>query len=71
MALDTGRRAHHRCSVLGCPWRIALPRIDAWLMASSGSVSSNRVLIITSLIPRPRALRRSRYLVQDLNNFIL
>ena len=39
-AAASGRRAHHRCSVLGCPWRIDFSRADALLMASSGSATS-------------------------------
>ena len=27
-AAASGRRAHHRCSVLGCPWRIDFSRAD-------------------------------------------
>ncbi len=36
----SGRRAHQRCSVLGCPWRIDFSRTAALLMASRGSATS-------------------------------
>jgi hypothetical protein len=39
-AAASGRRAHHRCSVLGCPCRIDFSRADALLIASSGSATS-------------------------------
>src|SRR5262245_28051935 len=39
-AAARGLRAHHRCSVLGCPCRIDFSRADALLMASSGSATS-------------------------------
>ena len=39
-AAASGRRAHHRCSVLGCPWRIDFSRALALLMASSGRATS-------------------------------
>src|SRR5207245_6938089 len=35
-AAASGRLAHHRCSVLGCPWRIDFSRALALLIASSG-----------------------------------
>ena len=35
-----GRRAHHRCSVDGWPWRIDFLRAEATLMASSGKATS-------------------------------
>jgi hypothetical protein len=35
-----GRRAHQRCSVEGCPWRIDFSRADSRLIASSGSATS-------------------------------
>jgi putative transposase len=35
-AADSGRRAHHRCNVLGCPWRIDFSRAAASLIAFSG-----------------------------------
>jgi hypothetical protein len=35
-----GRRAHHRCSVEGCPCRIDFSRAEALLMASSGRATS-------------------------------
>ena len=39
-AAANGRRAHHRCRVLGWPWRIDFSRADARLMASRGSATS-------------------------------
>jgi hypothetical protein len=39
-AAASGRRAHHRCSVLGCPCRMDFSRADALLIASSGSATS-------------------------------
>ena len=39
-AAASGRRAHHRCSVLGWPWRIDFSRAQAMLMASSGRATS-------------------------------
>ena len=39
-AAANGHRAHHRCSVLGCPCRIDFSRADALLMASSGRATS-------------------------------
>ena len=36
----SGRRAHHRCSVDGCPCRIDFSRADSRLMSSSGSATS-------------------------------
>jgi len=39
-AADSGRRAHHRCSVDGCPWRMDFSRADCVLIASSGSSTS-------------------------------
>ena len=39
-AAASGRRAHHRCSVLGCPCRIDFSRAEALLIASSGSATS-------------------------------
>ena len=36
----SGRRAHHRCSVLGCPCRIDFSRAEALLIASSGRATS-------------------------------
>ena len=35
-----GRRAHHRCSVDGWPWRIDFSRADSRLIASSGRATS-------------------------------
>ena len=39
-AAASGRRAHQRCSVLGCPWRMDFSRADALLIASKGSATS-------------------------------
>ena len=39
-AAASGRRAHQRCSVLGCPWRMDFSRAAARLMSSSGSATS-------------------------------
>ena len=36
----SGRRAHHRCSVEGCPCRIDFSRAEAALIASSGIETS-------------------------------
>ena len=36
----SGRRAHHRCSVLGWPWRMDFSRAASRLMASSGRATS-------------------------------
>lgn len=35
-----GRRAHHRCNVLGWPWRMDFSRADSLLMASRGRATS-------------------------------
>jgi hypothetical protein len=35
-----GRRARHKCSVLGCPWRIDFSRVAFLLIASSGKATS-------------------------------
>jgi hypothetical protein len=40
------RRAHHKCSVLGCPCRIDFSRAEATWMASNGSATSIRFLLI-------------------------
>ena len=39
-AAARGRRAHQRCRVDGCPWRIDFSRAAAALIASSGSATS-------------------------------
>ena len=39
-AVANGFRAHHKCSVLGCPCRIDFSRADAALIASSGRATS-------------------------------
>ena len=39
-AAANGRRAHHKCSVEGWPWRMDFSRALAALMASSGSATS-------------------------------
>ena len=39
-AAASGRRAHHRCSVDGCPCRMDFSREQAALIASSGSATS-------------------------------
>jgi len=39
-AAASGRRARHRCNVLGCPWRMLFFRADAALIASSGMATS-------------------------------
>ena len=36
----SGRRAHHRCSVDGWPWRMDFSRADSRLMSSRGSATS-------------------------------
>ena len=36
----SGRRAHHRCSVPGCPWRLDCSRADALLTAWRGRATS-------------------------------
>ena len=36
----SGLRAHHRCKVDGCPWRMDFSRADSALMASSGRSTS-------------------------------
>ena len=40
LAAASGRRAHHRCNVLGCPWRIDFSRAAATLILSSGNATS-------------------------------
>ena len=47
-AAASGRRAHHRCSVLGCPCRIDFSRFDALLMASSGRATSISFFLVTT-----------------------
>src|SRR6266545_1280372 len=49
-----GRRAHHRCSVDGCPWRMDFSRAAATLMASSGRASSMS-FFLEVVIPLPSA----------------
>ena len=44
-AAARGRRAHQRCSVLGCPCRIDFSRALALLIASSGKATSIRFLL--------------------------
>ncbi len=39
-AVARGRRAHQRCSVEGCPWRMLFSLADSALMASSGRAVS-------------------------------
>ena len=39
-AAASGRRAHHRCKVLGWPWRIDFSRAAAALIASNGKLVS-------------------------------
>ena len=39
-AAAKGRRAHHRCRVDGCPWRIDFSLADSALIASRGSATS-------------------------------
>ena len=39
-AAARGRRAHHKCSVEGCPCRMLFSRAEAMLIASSGSETS-------------------------------
>ena len=39
-AAASGRRAHHRCRVLGCPCRMDFSRTLAALIASSGRATS-------------------------------
>src|SRR5439155_21160009 len=39
-AAASGLRAHQRCSVLGCPWRMDFSRAEAVLMAFSGRATS-------------------------------
>jgi hypothetical protein len=39
-AAASGRRAHHKCSVLGCPCLIDFSRAEAALIASSGRATS-------------------------------
>ncbi len=39
-AAASGRRAHQRCSVLGCPCRIDFSRAEAVLIASNGNATS-------------------------------
>ena len=49
-AAAKGRRAHHKCRVLGCPCRIDFSRADAALTASRGratSISFLRVAVIS------------------------
>ena len=53
-AAASGRRAHHRCSVDGWPWRIDFSRADSRLIASSGSATSISLRFGTIiLLPRP------------------
>ena len=55
----SGRRAHHRCSVDGCPWRIDFSRADAALIASSGNATSISFFLITGTFretPKDRRL---------------
>ncbi len=49
----SGRRAHHRCSVLGCPSRIDFSRALALLIASSGGATSMSFLFRVTM-PPPR-----------------
>ena len=45
-AAASGRRAHHRCSVLGWPWRMDFSRAEALLIASSGRATSMSFLAV-------------------------
>jgi len=63
-AAASGRRTHHRCSVLGCPCRIDFSRADASLMASSGKATLMSFLrvrtaltLCSSPAPRPPGSR--------------
>ena len=40
LAAASGRRAHHRCSVLGWPWRMDFSRADSALISSRGIATS-------------------------------
>ena len=52
-----GRRAHHRCRVLGCPCRIDFSRTLAASIASSGRTTSMSFLL--AFTPRPATLAPS------------
>ena len=62
----SGRLAHHRCNVDGCPCRIDFSRADALLMASSGSETSMSFLrwaggtAVKGLLQMARLARRRR-----------
>jgi len=59
-AAASGRRAHHRCSVLGWPWRIDFSRAEATLIASSGNATSMSFFLgVMRALLRGRATRRS------------
>ena len=55
-AAASGRRAHHRCSVDGWPWRIDFSRADSRLIVSSGSATSISLRVRE---PRHRLFDRS------------
>jgi hypothetical protein len=53
----SGRRAHQRCSVLGCPWRIDFSRADASLLALSGRATSISFFLMLATIPVSHVLK--------------
>ena len=50
-AVAKGRRAHHRCSVDGCPCPMDFSRAAALLMASSGNATSMSYLRVFTGLP--------------------
>ena len=79
-AAANGRRAHHRCSVLGCPCRMDFSLAEAMLIASSGSATSISFFLVTTNSPpsskdgpnAPCAQRSVSFVFgqTDLNNLI-
>jgi len=50
-AAANGRRAHHRCSMHGCPWRMDFSRALALFMASRGRATSISFFLWVILSP--------------------
>ena len=65
-AAASGRRAHHRCRVLGCPCRMDFSRFDAALIASRGRATSISFFLATTggaswvTMGPPRGIRAPR-----------
>ena len=65
----SGLRAHHRCNVLGCPWRIDFSRAAAALMASKGRVTS--ISFLQYVVIGHFSLRAYQVQIQNKNHYTL